>query len=335
MIGGASWEVIKEPAVLYIAGSSRSGSTLLERTLGEIPAFVNVGELIDLFRRVAPRGERCGCGQVFENCPFWTEVGAQVFGGWDPGQLAMVDLLQRDVARQRHFPRLLALRLAGQGFRDKLAQYGRVYLRLYQAVAATANAQYVVDASKWPVQALALYRAGIDVRVLHLVRDVRGVANSLSRTSVPRPHAVREAEVMWHVGPVGAATRWVMCENEVALLRRCGLPVTRMRYEDFVRRPRESIKLALTALGVAANLSGLAHIDDSRVVLTISHGLSGNPSRFHTGEIELRPDEAWRSQMSRRNRAMVMAIGLPHMLRLGNKAPIRDHAAEELADRSV
>jgi len=39
------------PPVMYIAGSGRSGSTMLERVLGEMPGFVNVGELIDLFRR--------------------------------------------------------------------------------------------------------------------------------------------------------------------------------------------------------------------------------------------------------------------------------------------
>ena len=35
------------PIVVYIAGSGRSGSTLLERALGQIPGFDNVGELID------------------------------------------------------------------------------------------------------------------------------------------------------------------------------------------------------------------------------------------------------------------------------------------------
>ena len=76
------------PIVIYIAGSGRSGSTMLERVLGEMPGFVNVGELIDLFRRTAPRGERCGCGLAFADCPFWIGVGERAFGGWDGDQLA-------------------------------------------------------------------------------------------------------------------------------------------------------------------------------------------------------------------------------------------------------
>ena len=59
---GVTREPGQAPIVVYIAGSGRSGSTLLERALGEIPGFVNVGELIDLYRRVADHGELCGCG---------------------------------------------------------------------------------------------------------------------------------------------------------------------------------------------------------------------------------------------------------------------------------
>src|SRR6266568_2127126 len=143
----------RDPTILYLAGFGRSGSTLLERTLGEMPGFVNVGELIDLFRRVAPRGERCGCGQPFAACPFWVRVGGEAFGGWDTERLAATHLLQRQVARQRHLPRLFAAGVAGRGFRAAVTAYGAEYSRLYRAIAAVAGARCIVDASKWPVQA--------------------------------------------------------------------------------------------------------------------------------------------------------------------------------------
>jgi Sulfotransferase family len=303
------------PTVLYIAGSGRSGSTLLERTLGELPSFVNVGELIDACRRTVVHGERCGCGQAFVDCPFWARVGARSFGGWTGEELAAVHQLQLRVARQRHLPSLFALPLAGRSFRQDVASYGASYARLYRAIAIEAGADCVVDASKWPVQALALSRAGLDVRVIHLVRDVRGVAHSLSKRDVARPHAVRESDVMEHNAPAAAAARWVACQGEAELLRRCGLPVTRVRYEDFVRRPRPTVLAALNALGLSPDPAHLAHIGDSRIDLSMSHGLSGNPSRFRDGAITLQSDEAWRAAMPRRDRAVVTAIGLPLLLR--------------------
>src|SRR5215472_10332799 len=89
------------PTVIYIAGSGRSGSTLLERALGELPGVVNVGELMDLFRRTVAHGERCGCGQSFADCPFWAGVGKRAFDGWADDRIAAVHQLQARVARQR------------------------------------------------------------------------------------------------------------------------------------------------------------------------------------------------------------------------------------------
>jgi hypothetical protein len=305
------------PTVIYIAGSGRSGSTLLERVLGGMPGAVNVGELIDLVRRTAPRGELCGCGQAFAECPFWDGVGKRAFGGWEAGRLAEIHRLQTRVARQRHLPRLLAMSLADRGFRDDVAAYGASYRALYQAIADEAGARYVIDASKWPSQALALARAGLDIRVIHLVRDVRGVAHSLSKQDVARPQAVQAADHMLSHVPVEAAARWVGIQTEAELLRGCGLRVTRMRYEDFVAKPRAAVGAALADLGLSPTPADLAHIADDHVALASSHGLSGNPSRFSSGEITLRSDEAWRNRMPQRDRVAVTALGLPLLLRYG------------------
>jgi hypothetical protein len=305
------------PPIIYIAGMGRSGSTVLERVLGEIPGFVNVGELIDLSRRPAQHSERCGCGLVFADCPFWIGVGKRAFDGWETGCLAVARRLQGRVARQRHIPRLLATGVTGDGFREDVAAYGAWHASLYRAIAAEAGATYVVDASKWPVQALALARAGIDIRVIHLVRDVRGVAHSLSKQRVARPHTLTDTDFMWRNTPAGAAARWVTCQAQAELLRHRGIPFAHVRYEDFVDQPRRTVETALARLGISVKASHLPCIDEGRIVLGRSHGLAGNPSRFRDGEIALRADEAWRHQMSRRDRYIVTAVGLPLLLRNG------------------
>jgi len=295
-----------------------------------MPGFVNVGELIDLARRARDE-ERCGCGMAFSDCPFWMGVGERAFGGWDAGSVAAAAALQGRVARQRHMPQLLTMRMAGPGFRADVSAYGAFYAKLYGAIAAEAGADYVVDSSKWPVQALALARGGIDVRVIHLVRDARGVAHSLGKKGLARPHALHEADLMWHNAPAGAAARWVACQAQAELLSYQGLRVARVRYEDFVSQPRQTVAAALTQLGLAPGTAQLGHIDGRRVMLGKSHGLSGNPSRFHDGETILHPDEAWHQQMSRRDRALVAAIGLPFLLRYRHRRSRGPEAAKEEA----
>jgi hypothetical protein len=290
------------PTVIYIAGSGRSGSTLLERTLGGIPGFVNVGELVDLFRRGASRAERCGCGRPFADCTFWASVGERAFGGWTDVRVADMHPLQRRVAQQRYLPQLLAMPLAGRRFRADAAKYGACYASVYRAIAAEARAACVVDASKWPVQALALSRGGIDVRVVHLVRDVRGVAHS---------HSNRGKR------PAATAMKWVFHQTQAELLRRCGLPFTRVRFEDFVRQPRRTVEAVLAELGLPCRPPQLEHLGDGHVTLRPSHGIHGHPSRVRHGEITLRTDEVWPERLPRRDRIMVTAITLPFLLRYG------------------
>lgn len=248
---------VPDPTVVYVAGSGRSGSTMLERMLGAVPGYVNVGELLDLPRKVAPHDELCGCGQPFSACPFWSAVGTRLEQGWSPAWLEQTHLLQTRVARQRHLPRLLA---PGTGaFAADLAEYARRYRMIVSAVAEEAGADYVVDASKWPSLAMALFRGGVDVRVIHLVRDVRGVTASLAKT-VERPHTSGRTEQMYSNSLPDGAARWLATQTEVDLLAVAGLKVVRMRYAELVTEPERTITEALTRLGAAVPAGGFEHL---------------------------------------------------------------------------
>src|SRR3712207_896142 len=142
--------------VLYIVGVGRSGSTLLERTLGAIPGFLNAGELNALFSRVSVQDQRCGCGQPFSECPFWQSVGDHGLGGWDPERVRRVAELQPHVIRQRFIPFLLQPRIAPPEYQRGLDQYIAAYRDLYAAIAEVSKAEVLVDASKSAAQLFAL-----------------------------------------------------------------------------------------------------------------------------------------------------------------------------------
>ena len=63
--------------VLYIGGYSRSGSTLLDRMVGQIPAHRSTGELGYITTHSLQENRLCGCGARFLDCPFWTRVGQE------------------------------------------------------------------------------------------------------------------------------------------------------------------------------------------------------------------------------------------------------------------
>ena len=123
----------------------------------------------------------------------------------------------------------------GRPFADTLREYGALYDTLYDAVATVAGAEVVVDASKWPGQALALQRVvSRSMSLLHLVADPRGVAYSWSKTQVHRPHGGDRDSVMATHKTRATAGRWAAFQSEIAAhptgLRALGpAPLRRLR----------------------------------------------------------------------------------------------------------
>jgi len=285
----------------------------LERLLGLQKGYVNVGEVIELFRKVTVGGERCGCRKPFAGCEFWQEVGQRAFGGWSPDTMSEVAALQRRVGRQRHFPRLLVPSSISPAGQADLLRLGEVYARLYSAICDVSGQDVVVDASKWPAHGLALSRSGaVDVRVVHLVRDVRGVAYSWSKSDVVRPHSESRTPAFMATHRVGqTAIRWAAFQMECEALTRSVPWSTRVRYEDLVQSPGKAVAACARNLGLDDAPGQVEGLDMDSVTLPPSHGLAGNPSRFSTGRVELRLDEAWRDSMSARSRLAVTALTLP------------------------
>ncbi|MFZ0322802.1 MAG: hypothetical protein WAN48_01590, partial [Actinomycetes bacterium] len=89
---------------------------------------------------------------------------------------------------------------------------------------------------------------------------------------------------------------------------------TTVRYEDLVEASEDTTYTALRSLGLDAFIEQANHLQGQVAVLPSSHGISGNPSRFTTGEVTLRADVEWRTSLSRRDRLTATALGLPGLL---------------------
>ena len=293
--------------VLYIGGLGRSGSTLVDRILGQAPGACSVGEMVFLWERGLIRNERCGCGAAFRDCTFWDEVGRRAVGGWERVDAAEILRLQRSVDRNRFVPLMLAPWLA-PSYGRRLRRYAELLGRVYEAVAVTSGASMVVDSSKQVSTAVVLRHVpGIDVRLLQLVRDPRAVAFSWAKT-VARPDA--PGSFMARTGPARTAIRWLGTNAALAALRRTpGSLRPAARYEDVVRAPEPWARRTLDQAGATGVRPAFA--DDRTALLGVDHSVSGNPMRFRTGPVEIVADDEWRSAMPRRDRALVGAITLP------------------------
>jgi len=315
----------KVARVLFLGGLGRSGTTLLERVLGELPGVCTLGEVVHLWQRDLRDDERCGCGTRFSGCAFWTAVGEEAFGGWHRVDVDRVLALQAAVERTRHIPRL-AGGLIAAGRLARLTEYAGYYLAVYRAAARVTGARLLIDSSKHSALAHCLRWAvaqpagqpgvePVDLRVAHVVRDARGVAYSWTKT-VARPEAEGVA-VMTRYSPARSALLWNAHNAAFDLISRCGVPVARLRYEDFLADPRRVVRELAGFGGLDLSDDPLAFLGDGHVDLRPGHSAAGNPMRFTTGRVPLRRDDAWRAALPPRQRRLVRALCGPLLHRYG------------------
>jgi hypothetical protein len=302
--------------IIYIAGAGRSGTTLLAMLLGELPAAVSVGEVRHMWLRGVRENQLCACGLPFAECPFWTAVGERAFGGWDAAEAArQVELLRR-VDRLRHFPRVAAHGLSAR-FRADLAEYAGRQRRVYEAVADVSGKRVIVESSKGPTYAVILRSvAGMDVNVVHLVRDSRAVAYSWTRTRV-MPEIQGRRATMATFGPAQSSLAWLGNNLAIDAMWGLGLRPTVMHYEALVDAPAREIERALAPRVPEAVAGGLERLAGPAVEVGTHHTVAGNPVRFRSGPVTLAADEEWRSRMPSRDRRVVAAMTAPLLARYG------------------
>jgi hypothetical protein len=307
--------------VLFLGGFGRSGTTLVERLLGELPGICALGEVVHLWQRDVRDDERCGCGERFSGCDFWKRVGALAFNGWSNVDVDRVHALRDAVERTRHIPRLASATAAS----DEVREYASYYARVYAAAAEVSGARVVVDSSKHSALAHVLRWADdVDLRVVHVVRDARGVAYSWTKT-VARPET-DGTDQMTRYSPGRSALLWNAHNAAFGLLARRGVPVRRIRYEEFLTDPRAGLIRLADFAGAPLRPEDLDFLRNGHADLRAGHSAAGNPMRFTVGRLALRRDDAWVAAFPRAQRRLVGAVCGPLLRAYGYPLNIASEA---------
>ncbi len=298
--------------LLYIAGSGRSGSTLIDNILSQVDGVFSTGELYHVWDRNLLGGQPCGCRNQIHECKVWGRVLNEGFGGAKAVNAKRMIEYRERYGRTRHLPWLLfpALRRA---LSRNANEYLNALRQLYLGASVHSGAHIIVDSSKVPAHAFHLLEIDdLEVYVLHLVRDPRGVAFSRKRK---KPMRVGADERTMPSMSAAKSTRLWMGWNAGAELLWWGVNrrYMRLRYEDFIAQPRTNLDRILSLVGHTN--AHVGHLSEDRYIAGPNHTLSGNPVRFRTGEIRLELDDAWKDQLNPRDRFVTEVLAWPLMLR--------------------
>lgn len=302
--------------VLYVAGWGRSGSTILGRILGQVEGFFLVGELRYIWDRGLIENRLCSCGLPFMECSLWQEVVSRTLGHNDRARAeALVESREREL-RTRHIlltPALESLRARVA----KMEEYLGTVEKLYHAVQHASGGRVIVDTSKFPSYAFVLQNLpSVELYVLHLVRDPRAVAYSWESRLKAKLDKDGSNKLMTSHGFAKSSLVWGEWNLATEKLQKHAPDrYMLMRYEDFVASPRSTVKRILGFLG--EERAELPFDSEREARLGVPHTFSGNPDRFRSGTVKIRPDETWKHDMGVTRQAAVTALTWPGLVRYG------------------
>jgi hypothetical protein len=290
--------------VVYVAGSMRSGTTLVAELLGSFAGAVAVGELNNL-SLAARSGQRCSCGVDPADCELW----GPVFGELLSGSAALrIGDLRRTLERQRRLPEFARLaRLPEARWPSDVAEYVAFLRSTVRVLLEASGARTLIDSSK-SAPGLALMRLAHpgQVSVLHLLRDPRGVAYSESHhvhqrdESTAAPPGVRPI--------LRSAKDWDTANLECYLLSRSVRLRSTAWYEALCAAPREQIERVAREVGLDGEGPTF---EGSRVRPATSHVLAGNPSRTGPEWRTVQSDDKWRRGLSTQEKLLVSFVVWP------------------------
>ncbi len=253
-----------DPNLLLIRGLGHSGTTVLDLLLGSHSRMVGLGEAVRILEPIGPGEEqrgpaqlrqelrhtrRCTCGETAARCPIWGPLLE-----WLPAH-------------------------DGASIRAKLQRL------LGQVGAQNRGDQpiaWAVDSYQSDLEVPLLPFPGVEVRLIHLVRDVRSWVHSRSAGSRSAPGAA------WR-----SMARWARTNGQVAeVLRRSGRPVFQLGYEELALAPEAALNKLCTWLDLDYEPTMLRPAQDAQG----SHILSGNRMRFDPSRsAAVRYDGGWLS----------------------------------------
>lgn len=281
--------------IVYVAGSGRSGSTLLDVLLNGHPDIVGLGEVHRL--SLDPEHLACGDGHPVNKSPFWHEVIAAVCDRMGVDQEHWSDALPT-VADSGHGwsarvldGLLLAETLPGGRAltgAEPLASYltrVRNSLLFIDEAARCEGASWAIDSGKNPgrLRGLAIVRP--DLRVVYLVRDGRAIAVSNRR---------REGT------PVEVSARRLRAQDLKVRAAMHGIPEQHrlvVRFEDLCEEPERELTRICELLGLPFAREMVAPPPERRFQIPGNEwlvDLAGRP-------VTIRGHDEWRSSWTDRD----------------------------------
>lgn len=296
----------KKLKVVYCMGSGRSGSTLFGILLSKNTEAFSGGELTGLTDLITGR-DTCACEKDLQTCEFWSEVWTELRKTWSEEEIYDRARHAGSLERTRS---LKAWRRVKSTSRDDVAERNRYYEFMkvfYGALQKVSGKDTIIDISKNPLRAYLLTQSNfIDLRIIHLTRDPRGVAWSLNKTKNQAKHYP-----VWRT-----ALFWMIINRQSDMVRKNNKHSVWLRYEDLLKEPDTFLEKVREVAGI--DITKITMALKTEIPNEELHMVAGNKLRKES-RIRLKLDTQWIENMPASKKLIVKLLAYPWLRKYGYK----------------
>ncbi|NPA87735.1 MAG: sulfotransferase [Epsilonproteobacteria bacterium] len=290
--------------IIFIGGSSRSGSTFLDNYLGQFKNVISLGELRHIMQRSFLWNEYCSCGKFFSECDFWRPIAQEFLKKYDPKEI--LNLKKELESPSSYFKFLLTQKIDEK----KLKKYQEAYRFILDLIFEKTEAEYIVDSSKVAFFAYHIYNdSPYNIHYIHVTREAEGVIYSMTKKKKrpeKNPNTPESPEYMRKMPKPLGFIYWAVRNMESVYFSKYFKNRYFLDYKELGNE--ELMKNIIEKIGITPEFEEKEF-----------HLISGNPSRFNKDFVKFRYDDKWKNNLNILEKIFYSSISKPFDIILNSK----------------
>jgi len=286
----------EEINIVYLMGAGRSGTTALATFLGNSKDILTVGEMHQFFEHI-DENKSCSCGMSLSSCPFWSRVLKEL-----PKDYIESSNEYRNFCKRFEYHSAISKYALNRFSQDDLKRYLLINETIFRAINNISKKRYILDSAKYIGRALGLRKSNnLNLKIIYVVRDVRGVINSFSK-NVQSPRR-----------PFSTIIYWLIINSIGEFIYRVSPrdTILKLKYEDLIENPIEEVNRVEEFLEVDLNI--IKKKIENQESFEMPHIVGGNRLKVNR-EIKFKKDIDWKEKYNFFTRFFYFFLASPIML---------------------
>ncbi|HIP33471.1 MAG TPA: sulfotransferase [Bacteroidia bacterium] len=276
--------------IIYLMGAGRSGTTILASLLGASKDILTIGEMHQFLEHIV-YDKNCSCGESLKKCQFWTAIVADYYKK-NISELRKMDDYMVGVESHSKIP---------ISFFKRNEEHIKFQENFYSIITKLNPSKYYLDSAKFISRVLQLRKSDkLNVKIIYLVRDVRGVINSFAKNVQTQKNPISTIIYYTMINTAAQIVEWTYPKE-----------ILKLRYEDFIEKPVDTLDKIEQFIEV--DLTDVKEVITEEKYIDMPHIIGGNRLKSQS-KIKLRKDLTWKRNIKRVKQILYYFLTLPLML---------------------